>query len=107
MTEHPWNEERLSARERTLCTLTQLWSHHLRSSQLKGEHFGLMLALVEDANVGNGRHIAMQEVKSRLHFGKYNQYKSLPPMKQVLARLRRPARKELDEDRGKESKLGE
>lgn len=94
-TKQPWLEEQMSEGDRIGCTLNQLWSFHVDRTRLDGQQIGLLLTILEDPSVGQGRYLPLQEIASRLHYGKYDAtYTNLPPVKTVLDRLDRLVRDE-------------
>lgn len=71
--------------------LYRLWRQHTETFEKRGEAIPIMLALLEDPAVGAGRYLAIDELSSRLHFGRAFSDPSLPPIEKVLTRLDRLA----------------
>jgi hypothetical protein len=91
-TKQPWSEPQLSEGDRIGCTLGQLWSYHVNAANTRGQNIDLMLALLEDTSVGQGRQLAISEIKALLRFGRQSSDPSLSPLDTILIRLDRFAR---------------
>lgn len=90
-TKQPWSETQLSEGDRIGCTLHQLWRYHIETAKTRGEHVPLMLDLLDDSDIGAGRHLAISELSSRLRFGRASSDPSLPSLDNILSRLDRLA----------------
>ncbi|MES2922204.1 MAG: hypothetical protein V4819_11695 [Verrucomicrobiota bacterium] len=90
-TEQPWSEPQLSEGDRIGCTLYQLWNHHIKADKPGGQNMGLMLKLLEESSVGEGRRLAIREVASGLRSERTVPDELLPSLESILTRLDRLA----------------
>ena len=73
-------------------TLSKAWRFHTDYAKRKeplGKIFEVLMKVVEDDEVGNGRRIALGEIATRLHWGSYlvTNDDSLPPIEDTIRRF--------------------
>ncbi len=82
--------EKLNERERIGCKLRELWRHHMASAKGDREDVELMLDLLEDPSVGQGKRLVVWELCSRLQSALDNyRWSFLPTLHEVVQRLER------------------
>lgn len=90
--DHPWLEPRVSEHDRIGLTLKRLWSFYFHNQKPRGEHFGLLLDLLENQSIGNARFNVAQVIENNLYWGVPDHDASLPPLSEVLPRLEKIAK---------------
>lgn len=91
-TKQPWFETQLSEGDRIGCTLSQLWQYHVNAVKSREQNINLMLTLLEDPSVGQGRQRVIGELSALLHFGRQLSDISPSSLDTTLSHLDRFAR---------------
>jgi hypothetical protein len=91
MTAQPWAEVRLSEGDRIAYTLRWIWDYKLKTAKTQGECMNLMLDVIENPSVGEGRRMAVMQLDPLFKTYIYSWDSSMPPMEEMLARLERRA----------------